>query len=191
MAIAHAVAASKGVYEAEAEAIDDIHRGILAISEKEEPFDVFICYKETDTAGKRTPDSVLAQELYYELTELGYKVFFAKITLENKLGAEYEPYIFAALNSAAVMVALGTKAEYLNAPWVKNEWSRYLALINAGQNKALVPAYKDMDPYDLPEEFSHLQAQDMGKLGFMQDLVRGISKIVQGTSESGAKQEKV
>ena len=42
----------------------------------------------------------------------------------------------------------------------------------------LVPAYKDMDPYDLPEEFSHLQAQDMSKLGFMQDLIRGIKKIV-------------
>ncbi|MBR5479792.1 MAG: hypothetical protein IKU84_06400, partial [Clostridia bacterium] len=36
-----------------------------------------------------------------------------------------------------------------------------------------------MDPYDLPEEFSHLQAQDMTKLGFMQDLIRGIKKIIQ------------
>ena len=42
----------------------------------------------------------------------------------------------------------------------------------------LIPAYKDMEPYDLPEEFSHLQAQDMSKLGFMQDLIRGIKKIV-------------
>lgn len=41
----------------------------------------------------------------------------------------------------------------------------------------LIPAYRDMDPYDLPEEFSHLQAQDMSKLGFMQDLIRGIKKI--------------
>ena len=43
----------------------------------------------------------------------------------------------------------------------------------------LIPAYKDMDPYDLPEEFSHLQAQDMSKLGFMQDLIRGIKKIAE------------
>ena len=35
-----------------------------------------------------------------------------------------------------------------------------------------------MDPYDLPEEFSHLQAQDMSKLGFMQDLIRGVKRIV-------------
>jgi hypothetical protein len=61
---------------------------------------------------------------------------------------------------------------------VKNEWSRYLALIKQGEKKMLVPAYRDMDPYDLPQEFSHLQAQDMSKLGFMQDLIRGIVKIV-------------
>ena len=30
--------------------------------------------------------------------------------------------------------------------------------------------------YDLPEEFSHLQAQDMGKVGAIQDLLRGIEK---------------
>lgn len=43
----------------------------------------------------------------------------------------------------------------------------------------LIPAYRDMDPYDLPEEFSHLQAQDMSKLGFMQDLIRGIKKLTE------------
>ncbi|MBQ7036648.1 MAG: TIR domain-containing protein, partial [Clostridia bacterium] len=94
-----------------------------------------------------------------------------------KLGSAYEPYIFAALNSSKVMVVLGTKPEHFNAVWVKNEWSRYLALIKNGANKMLIPAYRDMDPYDLPEEFSHLQAQDMSKLGFMQDLIHGIKKI--------------
>lgn len=168
----------KDIYEAEAKAINEIQKKILAISEKEEPFDVFVCYKETDNSGRRTPDSVLAQELYYQLTQEGFKVFFSRITLEDKLGSAYEPYIFAALNSAKVMVVLGTKPEHFKAVWVRNEWSRYLSLIKSGAKKTLIPAYKDMDPYDLPEEFSHLQAQDMSKLGFMQDLLRGIKKIV-------------
>lgn len=178
-ALQHADILQKSIYEAEAAEINNIQKGILAISQKEEPFDVFICYKETDNAGRRTPDSVLANELYHQLTQEGFKVFFARITLEDKLGQEYEPYIFAALNSAKVMVVLGTKPEYFNAVWVKNEWSRYLSLIKQGEKKMLIPAYKDMDPYDLPEEFSHLQAQDMSKLGFMQDLIRGIKKIAQ------------
>lgn len=177
-AIEKASPEQKVVYEEEAQTIDNIQKGILAISEKEEPFDVFICYKESDDNGQRTVDSVLANDLYHQLTQEGLKVFFARITLEDKLGQEYEPYIFAALNSAKVMVVLGTKPAYFNAVWVKNEWSRYLSLIRLGQKKTLIPAYKGMDPYDLPEEFSHLQAQDMDKLGFMQDLLRGINKIV-------------
>ena len=177
-AIEHADAVQRRVYEDEAAAINEIQKGILAISQKEEPFDVFICYKESDNNGRRTPDSVLATDLYHQLTNEGFKVFFARITLEDKLGTAYEPYIFAALNSAKVMVVLGTKPEYFNAVWVKNEWSRYLALVKqSGGKKVLIPAYRDMDPYDLPEEFSHLQAQDMSKLGFMQDLIRGIKKI--------------
>lgn len=178
-ALQYADGYQRSIYEEEAKVINEIQKGILAISQKEEPFDVFICYKETDNSGRRTPDSVLANDLYHQLTQEGFKVFFARITLEDKLGSAYEPYIFAALNSAKVMVVLGTKPEYFNAVWVRNEWSRYLALIRQGQKKMLIPAYKDMDPYDLPEEFSHLQAQDMSKLGFMQDLIRGIKKIAQ------------
>lgn len=84
------------------------------------------------------------------------------------------------------MVALGTKPEYFNATWVKNEWSRYLALIKSGADKTLIPAYRDMDPYALPEEFSHLQALDMGSLGFMQDLTRGIRKLISSSAEQPA-----
>ncbi|MBR6765105.1 MAG: TIR domain-containing protein [Clostridia bacterium] len=114
-AIEYADAEQKRIYEAEAETINGIQKGILEISQKEEPFDVFICYKETDENGRRTRDSVYANDLYHELTKEGFKVFFARVTLEDKLGEAYEPYIFAALNSAKVMVVLGTKPEYFNA----------------------------------------------------------------------------
>ncbi len=186
-AILYADPMQRPVYEAEAKTIDEIQKGILKISSQEEPFDIFICYKETDDRGRRTRDSVLANELYYQLKQEGYKVFFSRITLEDKLGSAYEPYIFAALNSAKVMVVLGTKPEYFNAVWVKNEWSRYLALIKAGKKKTLIPAYRDMDPYDLPEEFAYLQALDMSKLGFMQDLIRGIRKIISADKAAGMK----
>ncbi|MBE6069805.1 MAG: tetratricopeptide repeat protein [Clostridium lundense] len=177
-ALERATAAQRPVYESEAAQIAEIQAGMLEVSAKDEPYDVFICYKETDDAGRRTRDSVLAGELYQELVEEGFRVFFSRVTLEDKLGDAYEPHIFAALSSAKVMVVLGTRKEHFEAPWVRNEWGRYLRLIAAGEEKALIPAFRDMDPYDLPEEFAHLQAQDMSKLGFMQDLVRGIKKIL-------------
>ncbi len=190
-ALKYADGYQRDIYEAEAKEIDKIQKGILAISGKEEPFDVFICYKETDHSGRRTIDSVLAQDLYHNLKNEGLKVFFSRITLEDKLGVAYEPYIFAALNSAKVMVVIGSKLEYFNAVWVKNEWSRFLSLIRNGEKKTLIPAYKDMDPYDLPEEFIHLQSQDMNKLGCMQDLVYGIKKIISRTQTKSVGKETV
>lgn len=189
-ALKYANASQRPLYEQEAKTIDEIQKGILEISSKEEPFDIFISYKENDDSGRRTQDSVLANDLYHQLTNEGFKVFFSRITLEDKLGTAYEPYIFSALNSAKVMVVIGTKPEYFNAVWVKNEWSRYLALVKKSDGKKmLIPAYRDMDPYDLTEEFSHLQAQDMSKLGFMQDLIRGIKKIVQADEPKPAAKE--
>jgi len=169
---------SRSLYEAEAKRIAEIQKGILTLSAQEKPYNVFICYKETTDTGTRTSDSALAQDVYYQLVQEGYKVFFSRITLEDKLGQQYEPYIFAALNSAKVMVVIGTQAEYFNAVWVKNEWSRFLALMKKDRSKVLIPCYKGMDAYDLPEALSMLQSQDMGKIGFIQDLVRGIKKVV-------------
>ncbi len=169
---------SRQLYEQQASEIAEIQKRILAVSQNEKPYDVFICYKETDEHNQRTRDSAMAQEVYYGLTEQGYKVFFSRITLEDKLGQEYEPYIFAALHSAKVMVVIGTKPEYFNAVWVKNEWNRYLANMANDRHRLLIPCYRDMDPYDLPDELSNLQSQDMSKIGFIQDLIRGIKKTL-------------
>ena len=177
-ALENADAIARRVYRDEAKAIEDLRKGIIEVSGKEEPYDIFICYKETDDNGDRTIDSVIAQEVYDALTEKGYRVFFSRITLEDKLGQEYEPYIFAALHSAKIMLAFGTDYEYYNAVWVKNEWSRFLQLIAAGEKKTLIPCFKNIDAYDMPKEFARLQAQDMGKVGAMQDLLRGIEKIL-------------
>ena len=178
-ALEHSDGITRRQYQKDAAKIAEVQRGILATSQKEEPFDVFICYKETDDATKeRTRDSLDAQEIYYNLTQEGYRVFFSRITLEDKAGTEYEPYIFAALNSAKVMVAIGEKAEYFNAVWVKNEWSRFLSLMRKDRSKLLLPCYKNMDPYDLPEQLSVLQGYDMTRIGFMQDLIRGVKKVL-------------
>lgn len=174
------------VYKAEAEEISGIQKRILNISSKEKPFDIFICYKESDEKGRRTLDSVLAMDLYELLNQEGYKVFFARVTLDDKFGVAYEPYIYAALQSSKVMIAVGTKPEYYNAVWVRNEWNRYLGMIKKGAGKVLIPAYRDMNPYELPEEFRHLQAINMGELGYQQDLLRGIRRIV----EPSVKKEK-
>ena len=166
------------IYKEEAKTISDIQKKALEISNNEEDYDIFICYKEGDINGDRTPDSVIAQDIYNKLTDLNYKVFFARITLADKLGEEYEPYIFSALNSSKIMLVVGTNADNLNSVWVKNEWSRYLDLIKNKKKKVLIPVYSKMDAYELPEEFSMLQALCIDKVGSMQDLITAVGKII-------------
>ena len=177
MVMENADPVARSVYREQAKQIEELRKGIMEVSSKEQPYDIFICYKETDENGDRTIDSVLAQDVYDALTGKGYRVFFSRISLEDKLGTEDEPYIFAALNSAKVMLAFGTSYDYYNAVWVKNEWSRFLRLMSKDKGKYLIPCYKDIDAYDIPKEFAKLQAQDMGKVGALQDLLRGIDKI--------------
>lgn len=166
------------IYKEEAKTISNIQKKALEISNNEEDYDIFICYKEGDINGDRTPDSVIAQDIYNKLTDLNYKVFFARITLADKLGEEYEPYIFSALNSSKVMLVVGTNTDNLNSVWVKNEWSRYLDLIKNKKKKVLIPVYSKMDAYELPEEFSMLQALCIDKVGSMQDLITAVGKII-------------
>ncbi len=187
-ALEYADSVARSVYQREAEEIERIQKKLLEVSAKEEPYDIFICYKESDDSGKRTKDSVYAQDIYYELTKRGYRVFFSRISLAKRIGKEYEPYIFSALNSANIMIVVGTSEQYMKAPWVKNEWSRFILMMQERPEKSLIPVYRNMDPYDMPEEFLNLQALNMERIGFMQDLLEGITKLLH--AEESAKEEK-
>ncbi|MBO5452087.1 MAG: toll/interleukin-1 receptor domain-containing protein [Lachnospiraceae bacterium] len=176
-AIQYADVEARAVYEEQAEEIARVQKRILEISKREEAFDIFICYKETDSDGERTEDSVIAQDIYMALEKEGYEVFFARKTLESKLGTEYEPIIFNALCSAKVMLVIGTNPEHFTATWVRNEWSRYIAM-NENGDKTIIPLYKEMSPYELPIELSNVQGLDMSKIGFLQELMDGIKRLL-------------
>ena len=168
----------KYIFEQEAKEINDIYEKLYQISKEVEPFDIFISYKEKLDEGQRTKDSVEAQKIYEELKNKGYKVFFARKTLEKHLGKEYEPVIFSALRSSKVMVLVGSSDKNINSVWVKNEWSRFLELMEEDSSKTIIPCYFDMNPYDLPLELSKVQALDLSKIGFVQDLIDGIERII-------------
>lgn len=177
----------KEVYQEQAQYIDKIQQKILKIADQEEPYDVFICYKQTDDqSGERTPDSFIGEDLYYELTKAGYKVFFAQQSLRP--GTDYEPYIFSALYSARALIVIATNSDYVNAVWVRNEWNRFLAMMKKDSNKTIIPVYKDMSPYEFPKALSRFHAMDVTRLGFLQDVRDGINRIVrkpQPTANTG------
>ena len=172
---------AKATIEHDAKYIDSVQKRYIEISKQETPYDVFISYKETETySNNRTKDSVLAEEIYDQLEKEHFKVFFARISLSEKLGQDFEPNIEFALSTAKVMLLVGTSVENINSVWVKSEWSRYLKfMVRDRGKKSLIPCYLGFDPYDLPNEISSFQAQDLSKIGAIKDIVKGIKKLVE------------
>ena len=180
---------AKNIYRDEAKAIDKIQKKILNIALNEEPYDIFICYKETDDiTGSRTEDSLIAQDIYTGLLKDGYRVFFSRVSLREVAGTEYEPYIYAALSSAKIMLAIGTKHDYYDAVWVKNEWSRFISMMSDDSSKVLIPCFREMDAYDMPKEFKNMQALDMGDVTFFGSLTENIERIIDKTRGKATKE---
>lgn len=172
--------AVRASYEKDAAYIDAVQAEIRRIRTQEKPYDVFICYKETKPGGGRTDDSVIAQGICARMTARGFRMFYAPESLKLKSGANYEAAIFAALSDARVMLMLGTKPEFFESTWVRSEWKRYLEMIDAGEEKLLVPMYRGLDPgIDLPMEFRmrYLNAMNMDDVGYLYDLEALLNKV--------------
>ena len=169
-------------YKAQAEQIDKIRVEWLEKARKEPAYDVFICFKDSDREHgiSRTQDSYDAHELYNALTGEGYRVFFSRVSLRDKVSEQYEPYIYNAIKTAKVMIVFGEKPEYFNAVWLKNEWNRFKLRIEKGEKhkNSLVVVYKNLDPADLPVVLKSRQCMNAGDITFLQDLLRHIKRVV-------------
>lgn len=165
------------VYRKEARKIALIWERYIKIAKTEDPYDVFICFKAEDEKGRRTKGSVKAQELYEMLTQKGLKVFFSRITLEDKLTEEYEPYIFAALQSAKVMLVVADQKEHLQARWVKNEWMRYLSMMDEDRSRHMIPVYVDLEPEDFPREIPKVQGKKTSEVGALPIIVSNVMEL--------------
>ncbi len=174
---------NRSLYESQGKEIAKIQTKILQISRNETPYDIFICYKESDS-GRRTNDSEYAYDIYRKLTSLKYKVFFARVSLTA--GVEYEPAIFAALNSTKIMILIGTKTEYLESVWVKNEWSRFLKLMSQDTKKTMITCYKNIDAYSLPPELQPFQSLELGTFESNQKLIESIQRVITTTKDDNA-----
>ena len=152
----------KEFYFSKIEELEALRSDIIKRASKQQPFDVFICYKKSVPGMNAfTYDSGKAREIYEKLTKSGYNVFFAEETLADFTGQEYEPVIYNALYSAKVMLVIAASdPAYVAAPWVKNEWSRFIALIESEKTnpRAIVPVLcNGFRVEDLPAKLSKRQ----------------------------------
>ena len=151
------------------------------ITEKEKGYDVFISFKATDDATNRsTADLEKMRNLDSFLREKGYRVFFSPVSMLDKGGKLYDPYIMHALKTAKVIIVYGSKPEYFTSTWVQNEWTRYLKMMANGEKEkgSCLVAYNGFNPNELPYELKKLQAYDASKDEFYHLLVEKINSIL-------------
>lgn len=175
------------VIEEKVKEIDKLQKAIERQLKNEQEYDIFISYKATDNNGDKTEDALIARELFDELSKKNYKVFFAEKSLEDRIGAEYEPIIFKALHTSKIFILIGTSKENIESNWVRNEWSRYIDRIKNEEGltkNSFIPVFKDMNPYDMPKvNNSYVQGVDASKLGYITTLIDGIGKILKPEKE--------
>ena len=168
----------RDAYEKDAAYIDRIQGEIRQLRTQTEPYDVFLCYKETATEGGQTEDSAIAHGIFNELSRSGYRVFFAPESLKEKAGANYEAAIFVAIETSRVMLVLGTKKEYFESTWVRSEWRRFLERIDLGdEDKTLIPLF--CHAADLPDTFKRrmIQGYDITK-PFLENVKSRVDELL-------------
>ena len=173
---------SRAIYREEAKIIEETRKEYIRIAESEQPYDIYISYRAQDDNGDKTPVSEIAGHLYNKLTSAGYRVFLSEAALKGKKQSDCEPYIYSALNSANVMLALGTSYDDYNDVWVKNEWNRYLEIAEKNKNKCLIPCYKDVDEYDIPKEFAGLKVCQLGNDDTFNNIMAEMANVVKQES---------
>lgn len=173
---------SRAIFREEAKIIEENRKKYIQIAESEQPYDIYISYRAKDDNGDKTAVSEIAGHLYNKLTSAGYRVFLSEAALKGKKRSECEPYIYSALNSANVMLALGTLYDDYNDVWVKNEWNRYLEIAEKNKNKCLIPCYKDVDEYDIPKEFAGLKVCQLGNDDTFNNIMAEIANVVKPES---------
>ncbi len=147
-----------------------------SITDYYEDIDTYICYIENDQAGRRTKDSIIAQDLYQKLEVNKIKSFYSRVSASDLTGELYEKACNAALFTAKTVIIIGTSKENFES-LVNHYESLYTG-------KIVIPVFSEMNPYDIPKNISAIQALDYNKIGSEIDLIKSILNALGRTSEA-------
>lgn len=162
---------------------------IMRSVEQRPAYDVFLSLKIAEDNGTKTPEYDWATQLYYDLREQGYQVFFSPQVLKQT-NADWEPYIYRAIQTCRIMLILTSSIEHTNAPWVRNEWRRILSRIANTPEGEIKPTFRVMatDVNCVPPELMSKQLilrDDLNAMG----LISAAIQEACATASDGNKQE--
>jgi len=98
-------------------------------------YQVFISFKNNDASGKPTPDAAAARKVYDALTAAEVRVFFSPVTLVDAARSQFGRSIVEALESAEILVLVGSCREHIESGWVSDEWNSFLEENRTGRKQ--------------------------------------------------------
>lgn len=141
-----------------------------SINDYFEANDVYLCYVENDNNGRRSKDSIIAQELYSVLVENKIETFYPRNVNDSFVGKQYNTICNCALNSAKIIIVIGTNTD--NFKLCFEEYKDF------AKSKTVIPVFSDMGVSEVPKDISIIQAINYNKIGSNTDLVRSILNVL-------------
>lgn len=135
-----------------------------------ENIDVFIAYIENDDQGRRTRDSIIAQELFNKMEGAKITAFYQRISAENLSGDDFETVCKVSAAQSKIILLVGTNK--ISFEKLIEEYSDQF------HDKTVIPVYSDMSAYDLPPELNKLQALNFNNVGAVSDMIKRILQIL-------------
>lgn len=135
-----------------------------------ENIDVFIAYIENDDQGRRTRDSIIAQELFNKMEGAKITAFYQRISAENLSGDDFETVCKVSAARSKIILLVGTNK--ISFEKLIEEYSDQF------HDKTVIPVYSDMSASDLPTELNKLQALNFNNVGAVSDMIKRILQIL-------------
>lgn len=146
-------------------------------------YQVFISFKNNDASGKPTPDAAAARKVYEALRAAEVRVFFSEESLAETGRGEYARSIEEALESAEILVLVGSCREFIESRYVSAEWDSFLEENRTGrkQGELFIINCGTLKPANLPlflRKHQMFSADDLGLERLVQFVRRKLPQPV-------------
>lgn len=160
--------------EADAELINKFQKEFTEVANNTAPSDIFIL---VDDSNRKSEDYVVAKEMREVLKLDGKKVFFPRIDLKDKVGAERGGMLYKAIHSAKLMILFSTTSAKLNADKISKTINEYAAAMAEDNTKVLLPCLKGIKEENYPDAIKGKKVVDLGKDTFIDDIMDAVDAI--------------
>ena len=132
--------------------------------------EICICYIENDKNGRRTKDSIIAQEVYQKLEYKKINTFYERVAAADIVGDDLEKIRNSAIFCAEAIVLVGTNLGNIND--ILNKFSDLFV------NKQILPVISDLKPDELPSQLRKFQVLSLDTIGALDDLSKSVLNLL-------------